>query len=338
MSEQQDTLMLMAGGHQPNLANAVAAELRIPLTTAEIGAFFDGETRVHVPPEVAGQDLFLLQSTSSPVNVNLMALVQLIDAARAAGATRVTAVVPYFGYARQDRRSRIGEARSAQIVARMLESVGLDHLVVVDLHSPALESAFRTPATLLDTEELFLPLVRRWSNNDLVIVSPDAGGLKRAQRFAAALDAGLATIAKERPRPDEASVARLLGNVKDCDCVIVDDMASTGRTLVGAAKALRQLGAREVHAVFTHAVMAPGAWDQILAAPLSHIATTDTVSIVPHQRLEIVSVAGLLASTIRSLHEGPGRSIASPANVSRAAATSDRHVPSASPETQYASH
>src|SRR5262249_22707694 len=156
--------------------------------------------------------------------------------------------------------------RSAQVVGKLLGGVGLDHLVTVDLHAPALESALPMPATLLHAEEVFLPRVKSWGLRDLVVVAPDAGGLKRAQRYALALDAPLAVIARTRPRPDAAAPLQVLGEVAERVCLVIDDMASTGRTLAGAAGALRQAGAREVHAIFTHAVMAPGAGDRLLAA------------------------------------------------------------------------
>ncbi|MEX2298762.1 MAG: ribose-phosphate pyrophosphokinase, partial [Dongiaceae bacterium] len=279
--------------------------LGVVLAPADIGSFFYTETRVRVTPEVRGADIFILQSTSPPVNDHLIALAQLIDACRAAGAKRITALAPYFGYARQDQRSRVGDPRSAQIVARLLGAVELDHLVTLDLHAPSLESALPMPCTLLRADELFLPLIKSWGVKDLVIVAPDAGGLKRAQRYATELDADLSAIAKDRPQPDMATPRRVLGDVHGRACVIVDDMASTGRTLVGAAEALRRSGAREVHAVFTHAVMAADALERLLAAPLERIATTDSVPAAPHPRIEVVSIAGLLAKTVRDVHEDP---------------------------------
>ena len=217
-------------------------ELKVPLVTAEVGAFADGETRVHVSQDVRHANVFIVQPTCPPVNDHLMVLALLADAVRAAGAARITGIVPYFGYARQEQRSRPGEPRSAQVVGRLLGSVRLDHLVTLDLHAPALESALPMPATLLHAEEVFLPRLKSWGIRDLVVVTPDAGGLKRAQRYALALNVPLAVIAKERPRPDSASPLQVLGEVKDRACLVVDDMASTGRTLAGAADTLRPSG------------------------------------------------------------------------------------------------
>ena len=293
---------LLAGNAHPALAEDLARELDVPLVMAEVGAFADGETRVHVSQDVRDGAVFILQPTCPPVNEHLMVLALLADAVRAAGAASVTGIVPYFGYARQEQRSRPGDPRSAQVVGRLLDSVGLNHLVTLDLHAPALESALPMPATLLRAEEVFLPKVKSWGIRNLVVVTPDAGGLKRAQRYALALDAPLAVVAKERPRPDAAAPLQVLGQVKDRACLVVDDMASTGRTMAGAAEALRQAGAQEVHAVFTHAVMAPGAVDRLFAARFGRVLTSDSIPVSADPWLEVVPVAPLLARTVRYLH------------------------------------
>jgi len=292
---------IVAGNAHPALAEALAGELCAPLVTTEIGSFADGETRAHVNQDVRDAAVFIVQPTCPPVNEYLVVLALLADAVKAAGAARVTAIVPYFGYARQEQRSRPGDPRSAQVVGRLLGGVGVDHLVTLDLHAPALESAFPMPATLLHAEEIFLPRVKSWGMRDLVVVTPDAGGMKRAQRCALALDAPLAVIAKERPRPDAAAPLEVLGKVEDRVCLVVDDMASTGRTLAGAADVLRQAGAKEIHAIFTHAVMAPGAIDRLFAARFGRVLTSDSIPISADPWLEIVPIAPLLARTVRYL-------------------------------------
>jgi ribose-phosphate pyrophosphokinase len=297
----QAPLRLFSGNAHRALAEDLARELNVPLEPAEIGAFADGETRVRIARDVRDASVFIVHPTCQPVNEHLMVLALLIDAARAARAARVTAIVPYFGYARQEQRSCAGDPRSAQVVCRLLGGLGFDHLVTLDLHTPALESALPMPATLLSAEEVFLPRVKDWGAKDLVIVAPDAGGLKRAQRYALALNARLAVIAKDRPRPDVAAPRQVLGEVKDCVCLVVDDMASTGRTLSGAANALRQAGARDVHAVFTHAVMAPEAVERIRAARFGRVLTTDSIPVPAAPWLEVVPIAPLLARTVRSL-------------------------------------
>jgi ribose-phosphate pyrophosphokinase len=295
------TPRLIAGNAHPALATNLAAELGLTVDAAEVGAFADGETRVHVRADVRDAAVFVVQPTCPPVNEHLMVLALLVDAARAAGAARVAAVVPYFGYARQDLRGQVGDPRSAQVAARLLGAVGLDHLITLDLHTPALESAFPMPATLVQAEEVFLPRVREWALSDLVVVTPDAGGLKRAQRYAAALGAPLAVVAKDRPRPDQATPLQVLGDVRDRVCLVVDDMASTGRTMAGTAEALRRCGAREVRAVFTHAVMAPGAAERVAAAGFSRVLTTDSVPMAEQPWLEVVPIVPLLARAVRWL-------------------------------------
>jgi ribose-phosphate pyrophosphokinase len=292
---------LLAGNAHPALAEALAHELDVPLLTGEVGAFADGETRVHVSQDVRDAAVFIVQPTCPPVNEHLMVLALLAGAVRAAGGARVTAIVPYFGYARQEQRSRPGDPRSAQVVGRLLDCVRIDHLVTLDLHAPALESALPMPATLLRAEEVFLPRVKSWGLRNLVVVAPDAGGLKRAQRYALALDAPLAVIAKERPRPDTTATLQVLGEVKGRVCLVVDDMASTGRTMAGAADALRQAGAKEVRAIFTHAVMAPGAVDRLFAARFASVLTSDSIPVAPHPWLEVVPIVPLLARTVRYL-------------------------------------
>jgi ribose-phosphate pyrophosphokinase len=293
--------IIIAGNAHPTLALALAQKLNLPLTPAEIASFADGETRVHVPGDMQGASVFLVQPTGSPVNEHLMVLALLCDAARAAGAARVTGLVPYFGYARQEVRSRCGDPRSAQVACRLLGAVGLDHLVTLDLHAPALESALPMPATVLRADEVLVPRLKEWGLRDLVVVAPDAGGMKRAQRFALALDAPLAVVAKTRPGPDQALPLQVLGHVKDRTCLIVDDLASTGRTLVGAAESLRRAGAAEVHAAFTHAVLAPGCAERLAAAGFGRMLTTDSTPIQGDAGLEVVSLAPILARTVRSL-------------------------------------
>lgn len=300
------TFCVIAGDAHPALARRIARLAGAALVPGTVAAFADGETRVRIEGDVRGSDLYIVQPTSPPVNDRLMGLVLLADAARAAGAARLTAVMPYFGYARQDVRKRPGEARSAQMAARLLETAGFDRLVVLELHSPALDSALRIPLTHVEADDAALPLIRKWRLPGLTVVAPDAGGLKRAQRYASALRAPLAVVAKTRPRPDAAASLAALGEVRGRHCLIVDDMASTGGTIAGAAQVLRAAGAAAVHAFFVHAVMAPGALERMKAAGVQRIAATDSVAPAqgPAQSLKIVGIAPLLARAVRALAQG----------------------------------
>jgi ribose-phosphate pyrophosphokinase len=297
-------IALVAGDAHPALARDIARSMGTALVPVSVSAFADGETRVRIEAEVRDADLYIVQPTSTPTNERLMTLALIADAARAAGAARVTAVVPYFGYARQDVRKNPGEPRSAQLAARILRCAGVERMVTLELHSPALESAFEMPLIHLHADELMLSAIRRWNIADLAIVAPDAGGLKRAQRYAAALAAPLAVIAKTRPRQDVAVALQALGEVRGRPCLVVDDMASTGGTIAGAARALLDAGATEIHALFIHAVMAPGALDKICAASVRRIATTDSVRNDPDPRVEVVPVARFIAQALMQIGSG----------------------------------
>jgi len=287
---------IVAGDAHPALAREIARQAGIPLLPVAIESFADGETRVRLEGDAGGKDLHIVQPMSAPANERLMALALIADAARAAGAARITALLPYFAYARQDVRKQAGEPRSAQLVARLLATAGIDRVVALELHSPALESAFPMPLTHLIADAVLLLAA---GERPYAIVSPDAGGLKRAQRYAAALGAPLAVVAKSRTGPDAAVPLQVLGSVRGADCLIVDDMASTGRTIAGATQALLAAGAREVHAMFVHAVMAPGALERMRAAGVRRFVTTDSVRAVGEAGVEVVSCASLFAGALR---------------------------------------
>ncbi len=288
----------MAGDAHPELAREIARSIGTSLIPVSVSAFADGETRVRIEAEVRDADLYIVQPTSAPTSEHLMTLALLADAAHAAGAGRITAVVPYFGFARQDVRESSGEPRSAQLAGRILHCAGVERMVALELHSPALESAFEMPLIHLRADALMLPAIESYGFSKLTVVSPDAGGLKRAQRYATALAAPLAVVAKSRPRADVTVARQVLGDVRDRACLIVDDMASTGGTIAGAAQALREAGAAAVHALFIHAVMAPGALERICTASVQTIMTTDSVRIAPDARVRVISIAPLLAQTL----------------------------------------
>jgi len=288
-------MILIPGDAHPELGREIARLAGIAPATVSISSFADGETRVRIEDDVRGADVVIVQPMSAPANDRLMTLALLAEAARVAGAQRVSAVIPYFAYARQDVRKHPGEPRSAQLAARILATAGIERAIALELHSPALESAFPMPLVHLQADELLLPIARE---RRCAIVSPDAGGLKRAQRYAAALGAPLAVVVKSRPGPDVATALQVLGEVRGQSCLIVDDMASTGRTIAGAAQALLAAGAREVHAMFVHAVMAPGALERIRAAGVRSIVTTDSVRVVAEPGVEVVSCAPLFVRAL----------------------------------------
>jgi ribose-phosphate pyrophosphokinase len=305
MSSQARNITLLAGDAHPQLAQAIARLAGVAPVPVSISAFADGEARIRIDADVREADVYVVQPTSTPTNERLMSLALIADAARGAGAARITALLPYFGYARQDVMHSQGEPRSAQVAARVLRAAGIDRAVVLELHSPALESAFEMPLAHLRADEIMLPVLREWRDANLTIVSPDAGGLKRAQRYAAMLGAPVAVVAKARPAQDVAAALQILGDVRGRSCLIVDDMASTGGTLAGAAQALVKAGASETHALFIHAIMAPGALDRIRASPLRRIVTTDSVPLAADAPFQIVSVAPLLAAAIQRLAGRP---------------------------------
>jgi ribose-phosphate pyrophosphokinase len=290
--------ILIAGDAHPELAHEIARPAGIAQAAVSISSFADGETRVRIEDDVRGADVVIVQPLSAPANERLVALALIADAARAAGAALVSAVIPYFAYARQDVRKHPGEPRSAQLAARILAAAGIERVIALELHSPALESAFPMPVVHLQADELLIPIAR---NRGYAIVSPDAGGMKRAQRYAGALGAPLAVVAKARTGPDVAAPLQVLGDVRGQACLVVDDMASTGRTLAGAAQALAAAGAREVHAMFVHAVMSPGALERIRAAGVRSIVTTDSVRAVAEPGVQVVSTAQLFVRALEDI-------------------------------------
>ena len=289
-------LAFIAGDAHPALAADLARALAADLVPASISAFADGESRVRIEGDVRGREVVIVQPTSTPTNERLMTLALLADAARAEDAARVCALIPYFGYARQDVRKLAGEPRSASLAARLLAAAGVDRVMALELHSPALEAAFPMPLVHLQADPLMLEVLRQ---RQPTLVSPDAGGVKRAQRYAAALGAPLAVVTKARTGADVAVALQVLGEVRGAECWIVDDMASTGRTIAGAAQALAAAGAREVHALFVHAVMAPGALERMREAGVRDIVTTDSVGSTP-SGIRVLPTAALFVSALRA--------------------------------------
>ena len=298
-----DRLMVFTGNATPKLAEDVVQHLNIHLGKAKVGRFSDGEVMIEVQENVRGKDVFVLQSICSPPNDNLMEVLVLVDALKRASASRVTAAIPYMGYARQDRRP--GSARvpiTAKVVANMLVSVGVDRVLTMDLHSEQIQGFFDIPVDNVYSAPIMLSDVWKHDYQNLVVVSPDVGGVVRARALAKRLEADLAIIDKRRPRPNVATVMHIIGDVSGRTCVIVDDMVDTANTLCAAAKALKEHGAARVLAYCTHPVLSGKAVEHIANSAIDELVVTDTIPLHEDaeqcKRIRVLSIAGLLAETM----------------------------------------
>jgi ribose-phosphate pyrophosphokinase len=299
-------LMLFTGNANAALAAAVARYLGIELGKAEVGTFSDGEVNVEIMDNVRGADCFVLQSTSPPANTHLMELLIMIDALRRSSARRVTAVIPYYGYARQDRKVAPRAPISAKLVADLISVAGTDRVLCIDLHAGQIQGFFNIPVDNLYATPVLLDAIRSRNPGALTIVSPDAGGVERARAYAKRLDATLAIVDKRRDAPNEAKVMNVIGNVDDRSCVIVDDIVDTAGTLTEAARALHGEGARSVSAAITHPVLSGPAVKRISESPLAELVVTDTVTLRAEadqsDKIHVVSIAPLLGEAIRRIN------------------------------------
>lgn len=303
----QDSLMVFTGNANPKLAAAVVEKLNIPLGHATVGRFSDGEVMVELLENVRGKDVFVLQSTCSPTNDNLMEVMVMVDALKRASAGRITAAMPYFGYARQDRRPRSARvAITAKVVADMLTGAGVDRLLTMDLHSDQIQGFFDIPVDNIYASPILLDDVKKHDYPNLIIVSPDVGGVVRARALAKQLDADLAIIDKRRPKPNVAKVMNIIGDVVGRTCLIMDDLVDTANTLCEAANALKEKGAARVVAYCTHPVLSGPAIERIEKSALDELVVTDTIPLSPAaqqcSRIRQLSVAELLAETIRRIN------------------------------------
>ena len=302
-------MALFAGNANPALSQEIARHLMVPLGRAVVGRFSDGEVNVELMENVRGRDVFIVQSTCPPANDNLMELLLLVDACRRSSAARITAVVPYYGYARQDRRMRGARmAIAAKLVANMIASAGVDRLLTVDVHAEQIQGFFDIPLDNVYASPVLLGDAWKQGYRDMVVVSPDVGGVVRARALAKRLDdADLAIIDKRRPRPNESKVMNIIGEVKDKTCVMIDDMVDTAGTLAQAAQALKDEGATRVVAYITHPVLSGNAVEKISKSVLDEIVVTDTIPLRADaqacRKIRQLSVAGLLAETIRRIRD-----------------------------------
>ena len=303
------SITLFTGNANPALAHDIARHLMLPMGRASVGRFSDGEVNVELMENVRGRDVFLLQSTCPPVNENLMELLVMADACRRASAGSITAVVPYFGYSRQDRRPRATRAAiTAKLVADMICGAGVERLLTLDLHAEQIQGFFGIPVDNVFGSPVLLGDVWRKAYPKLIVVSPDVGGVVRARAFAKRLDdAELAIIDKRRPRPNESKVMNIIGEVAGRSCVLIDDMVDTAGTLCLAAQALKEEGAERVVAYITHAVLSGAAVERIVTSALDELVVTDTIPISDAARqcgrIRQLSVAALLAETIRRIRD-----------------------------------
>ena len=302
-------MMVFSGNANPKLANDIAARLQLPLGKAIVGRFSDGEVMIEIMENVRGRDVFILQPTCAPTNENLMELLVMVDAVRRSSAARVTAVMPYFGYARQDRRPRSARVPiTAKVVADMVATVGTDRVLTVDLHADQIQGFFNIPVDNVYASPILLGDVWRQKYPNLMVVSPDVGGVVRARALAKRLDdADLAIIDKRRPKPNVAKIMHIIGEVEGRSCVIVDDLVDTAGTLCQAAKALKEHGAVKVVAYCTHAVLSGPAIDNINNSVLDELVVTDTIPLSPAaeacKRIRQLSIAELLAETMRRVSD-----------------------------------
>jgi ribose-phosphate pyrophosphokinase len=298
-------MKLFAGNAVPELARKIADRLYIKLGDAEVGRFNDGEINVQINENVRGSDVFIIQSTCAPTNDNLMELIVMVDALRRASAGRITAVIPYFGYARQDRRVRSARVPiTAKVVADFLSSVGVDRVLTVDLHAEQIQGFFDVPVDNVFGTPVLMEHLRQQAFHNPVVVSPDIGGVVRARALAKLLnDIDLAIIDKRRPRANESQVMHIIGDVNDRDCIIVDDMIDTGGTLCKAAEALKNSGARRVFAYATHPVFSGNAVANIRDSLIDQVVVTDSIPLSAEMKaldkVHQLTLSGMLSEALR---------------------------------------
>jgi ribose-phosphate pyrophosphokinase len=302
-------MAVFAGSANPGLAQDIARHLMMPLGRAWVGRFSDGEVTVELMENVRGRDVFIVQATSPPANDHLMELLVMADACRRASAGRITAVIPYFGYARQDRRPRATRvAITAKLVANMIAGAGVSRLLTIDLHADQIQGFFDIPVDNVYASPVLLGDAWKQKYEKMIVVSPDVGGVVRARALAKRLDdADLAIIDKRRPRPNESKVMNIIGDVEGKSCVMVDDMVDTAGTLCTAAQALKDEGAIKVVAYITHPVLSGQAIERISASVLDELVVTDTIALRDEAKrcpkIRQLSVAGLLAETMRRIRD-----------------------------------
>lgn len=305
MINHGNEIKIFSGNANKPLAEKIAAKLNTTLGDMEITHFSDGEIYVRFNEAIRGMDVFLIQSTSNPVNVNLMELFIMIDAAKRASAGRITAVIPYFGYARQDRKARSREPITAKLVANLLTSAGADRVLTMDLHCAQIQGFFDIPLDNLVGGPTLYNYFKPKVDENFVVVSPDIGSVSRARKVATRMDAQMAIIDKRRPKANEMEVMNIIGDVKGKNCLMVDDMIDTAGTIVNGAKALKEAGAKAIYACCSHGVLSGPAIERLANSPIDELAILDTIDIPQEKMLpffKIISTAQIFASAIENVY------------------------------------
>jgi len=300
-----DKLTVFTGTAHKELAKSIGRHLDVSLGDMVVTRFSDGETRVKINDNVRGKDVFVIQPTCPPTNENIIELLIMIDALKRASAARITAVMPYFGYARQDRKDQPRVPITAKLVANLLTVAGANRVLTMDLHAGQVQGFFDIPLDNLYAIEVFVGYFEKKKLNDLVIVSPDVGGIKMARAYAKKFSAGLAIVDKRRNSPEETEVMHILGEVKDKNVILVDDIIATGSSLVEAARALRNNGAKKIYAAITHGVLSANAVEKIGDSDIDSLVVTDSIPLPEnkkHPKIKVVSVDELFAEAIKRIH------------------------------------
>ena len=300
-------MKIFSGSSNPELAEEIARHAGVALSKIELKRFMDGETSVKLKDNVRGQDVFIIQSTCSPTNDNVMELLLIIDAALRASASRISVVIPYFGYARQDRKVEPRVPISAKVIANIIQVTGADRIITMDLHADQIQGFFDIPVDNLFATPITIDYVRSLKVKDCVVVSPDAGGVDRARFFSKTLNAGLAIVDKRRPEANVAEVMNVIGDVKGKNCILIDDMVDTAGSISKAAAALKEYGAEDVYCIFTHPVLSGEARIKLESAGFREIICTNTIPVNGNKRMEnltVLSVGSLFGEAIRRIHNG----------------------------------
>jgi len=307
MNVHGKTIKVLNCNANKELAKDIAFNLGIPVGDSLVSTFSNGEIGVSINESIRGADVFVVQSTSTPVNDNLMELLIMIDALKRASAGRINAVMPFYGYARQDRKSKSREPISAKLVANLIEAAGADRVITMDLHAPQIQGFFDVPVDHLYAAPLIVNYFINKKLNDIVVVSPDVGGVTRARSLATKLEAPLAIIDKRRPKPNVSEVMNIIGDIEDKNCIIVDDIVDTAGSIVNAAKVLKDMGAKDIYVACTHPVLSGPAFERIRDSVIKELVVTNTIPLPagkPVDKIKVLSVAPLFAEAIKRIYEG----------------------------------